>query len=88
MYRVDTLKPFVFTDTSGLYDADFNVAGSGQAAQANCMAYALTRALIKVNPNHKSILSKFGFVGFDARQKERKKTNLYSARVRPPYVRR
>ena len=88
MFRAETLKPFVFTDTSGLYDAEFHVAGSGQAGQSNCMAFALSRALMKINPDHRSILNKFGFVGYDFRQKERKKTNLYSARVRPPYVRR
>ena len=88
MYRVDTLKPFVFTDTSGLYDAKFNVAGSGNAGQAQCMAYALTRALISINPDHETILKQFGLVGYDTRQKEPKRTNLYSARVRPPYVRR
>lgn len=88
MYRVETIKPFVFTDTSGMYDAEFNVAGGGMAGQSQCMAFSLARALMKVNPQHRTILSKFGLVGYDFRQKEAKKTNLYSARVRPPYVRR
>jgi small subunit ribosomal protein S9 len=66
----------------------FAVAGSGSQGQAECMGYALAKALIKINPDHKRILAKFGFVGSDFRKKEPKKTNLYSARVRPPYVRR
>lgn len=43
---------------------------------------------MKINPEHKRVLAGFGLVGFDFRKKEAKKTNLYSARVRPPYVRR
>ncbi len=62
--------------------------GSGSKGQAECMAYAIARALIKINPEHQSILYNFGLVGHDSRKKEAKKTNLYSARVRPPYVRR
>ena len=48
--RVQALKPLVFTDTSGLYDIKFRVVGSGSQGQAECMAYALSRALIKINP--------------------------------------
>jgi ribosomal protein S9 len=33
------------------------------------MAYALARALIKINPKHKAILAKFGLAGYDYRQK-------------------
>lgn len=87
-YRVETLKPLVITDSSGLYDINFRVRGSGSQGQSECMGYALAKALIKLNPSHKRILSKFGFVGHDYRKKEPKKTNLYSARVRPPFVRR
>lgn len=52
------------------------------------MAYAIARALMRINPDHKRFLYNFGLVGHDSRKKEAKKTNLYSARVRPPYVRR
>jgi small subunit ribosomal protein S9 len=68
-YRVETLKPLVFTDTSGLYDLKFNVFGSGLKGQSECMAYALAKALIKMNPDHKRILAKFGLVGYDFRKK-------------------
>lgn len=64
------------------------MAGSGLKGQSECMAYALARALMKINPEFRNYLYYFGLVGSDTRQKEAKKTNLYSARVRPPYVRR
>ena len=49
-FRVEALKPLVFTDTSGQFDVKFKVRGSGQKGQSECMAYALTKALIKINP--------------------------------------
>lgn len=78
----------MFTETAGQYDVYFRAKGSGLKGKSECMGYALARALIRMNYEHRNILSKFGFVGFDFRKKEPKKTNLYSARVRPPYVRR
>ena len=64
------------------------VVGGGVHSQAECMSIALTNALIMVDPRYKSILEKTGLVGIDYRKKEAKKIGLYSARVRPPYVRR
>jgi len=52
------------------------------------MAYALAKALIMANSKHKLVLAKIGLVGTDDRRKEAKKIGLYTARVRPPYVRR
>lgn len=43
--------------------------GSGSKGQAECMAYAIARALIKINPEHESILHNFGLVGHDSRKK-------------------
>jgi ribosomal protein S9 len=41
-----------------------------------------------MNPNFESDLAAFGLVGVDDRRNEAKKLGLYTARVRPPYVRR
>ena len=41
-----------------------------------------------MNPKYESSLAAFGLVGTDDRRNEAKKIGLYSARVRPPYVRR
>lgn len=68
-HRVEALKPLVFTDSSGLYDVTINAYGSGLKGQSECMGYALARALMKINPDHKRILTKFGFVGYDFRKK-------------------
>jgi ribosomal protein S9 len=33
------------------------------------MGYALARALMKINPDHKRVLEPFGFAGYDFRKK-------------------
>lgn len=87
-HRGETLKPLIFTETAGKYDLDFHVVGGGIHSQSECMAIALTQALIAINPKYETILAGFGLVGTDDRKKEPKRIGLYSARVRPPYVRR
>ncbi len=52
------------------------------------MAYALAKALMKINPEYKKIFACFALDKHDPRRKEPKRIGLYSARVRPPYVRR
>jgi small subunit ribosomal protein S9 len=68
-FRVEALKPLIFTSNSGQYNLKFSVYGGGQKGQSECMAYALARALIKINPKYKIILAKFGLAGYDYRQK-------------------
>ena len=63
------MKPLIITDTSGIYDVRFLTFGGGQRGQGECMGFALARALMKINPDHKRVLSGFGLVGFDFRKK-------------------
>ena len=49
-HRVEALKPLIFSETAGLYDLEFNVVGGGVHSQSECCAYALARALMKINP--------------------------------------
>ena len=48
----------------------------------------MAMAFMKINPDYKNIFKKFGLNKHDPRQKEPKRMGLYSARVRPPFVRR
>lgn len=66
---MEALKPLIITDTSGLFDVRMRVFGSGLHAQSECLAFALARALIKTNPEHKRVLAGFGLVGYDFRKK-------------------
>ncbi len=87
-YRVEALKPLIVTEVAGSYDLECYVTGGGLHGQSECLAYAVTKALIKINPAFTEDLYYFGLVGVDARRVEPKRMNLYSARKRPPYVRR
>lgn len=78
----------IFTETAGTLDLEFTVVGGGIHSQSECLALALTKALILMNPKFESTLAAFGLVGTDDRRNEAKKLGLYTARVRPPYVRR
>lgn len=82
------MKPLIFSETAGQYDLDFVVVGGGLHSQSECMAYALAKALMKINPEYRKIFACFALDKHDPRRKEPKRIGLYSARVRPPYVRR
>jgi small subunit ribosomal protein S9 len=68
-YRVEALKPLVFSETAGQYDIEFNVVGGGLHGQSECCAYALARALMKINPDYKKIFEKVALAGHDPRAK-------------------
>ena len=78
----------MFSETAGKYDIEFTVVGGGLHGQSECCAYALSFALMKINPDFKRIFDQIGLGRGDMRVKEPKRIGLYSARVRPPFVRR
>ena len=59
----------IFTETAGQYDLEFVVVGGGVHSQSECMAMALTKALIMINPRYENILAGFGLVATDDRKK-------------------
>lgn len=62
--------------------------GGGVAAQAKATSLAISRALIKADPNFRPALKKLGFLTRDAREKERKKPGLKRARRAPQWQKR
>jgi len=57
-----------------------HIQGGGVRAQAEAFRHALSRILIKTDPEDKSDLKKLGFLKRDARKKERKHFGLKKAR--------
>ena len=45
------------------------MVGGGIHSQSECMAMALTKALIMINPKYEEILACFGLVGVDDRKR-------------------
>ncbi len=82
------MQPFELTETMGKFDLHVNVRGGGKAGQAGAIRHGISRALLKVDPELRSILKKSGFLTRDARMKERKKYGQKGARARFQFSKR
>ena len=74
------LKPLALTSNLEAFDIQVNVHGGGESGQAGATRHGITRALIDYDAALKPVLSQAGFVTRDAREVERKKVGLRSAR--------
>ena len=86
--RLDVLQPLTLTGTEASYDVLVNVCGGGINGQAGAIRHGITRALLEVNPEYRSVLKKAGLVTRDPRAKERKKYGLKGARRAPQFSKR
>ncbi|MBP7329404.1 MAG: 30S ribosomal protein S9, partial [Alicycliphilus sp.] len=75
-----TKQPLVLTGNVEAFDIQINVHGGGESGQAGAARHGITRALIDYDAALKPQLSAAGFVTRDAREVERKKVGLHSAR--------
>ena len=81
-------QPLALTDNLETFDVQVNVRGGGESGQAGAVRHGITRALIDYDANLKPELSKAGFVTRHAREVERKKVGLHSARRRKQFSKR
>jgi small subunit ribosomal protein S9 len=81
-------EPFELTETRGKFDVLVNVVGGGLAGQAGAIRHGITRALLQMDPELRSVLKKAGMVTRDSRVKERKKYGQPGARKRFQYSKR
>ena len=81
-------QPLVLTDNLETFDVQVNVRGGGESGQAGAVRHGITRALIDYDASLKPQLSAAGFVTRDAREVERKKVGLHSARRRKQFSKR
>ena len=86
--RLDVLQPLELTNTKTSYDVIVNVCGGGITGQAGAVRHGITRALLEVNPEYRSVLKKAGLVTRDPRAVERKKCGLKKARRSPQFSKR
>ena len=75
-------QPLILTDNVETFDIQVNVHGGGESGQAGAVRHGITRALIDYDASLKPQLSAAGYVTRDAREVERKKVGLHSARRR------
>ena len=80
--------PFRAVDLENTYNMTIRVAGGGTTGQAGAIRHALSRALLRMNPDFKLALRRAGYLTRDPRMKERKKPGLKRARKAPQYTKR
>jgi len=81
-------QPLELTETLGKFDIYVNVRGGGMSGQAGAIKHGISKALLEVNPDFRSLLKKNGFLTRDSRAKERKKYGQPGARKRFQYSKR
>jgi small subunit ribosomal protein S9 len=81
-------QPLFLTNHVETFDIKVNVHGGGESGQAGAARHGITRALIDYDASLKPALSQAGFVTRDAREVERKKVGLHSARRRKQFSKR
>lgn len=73
-------QPFELTETWGSYDVKATVKGGGLTGQAGAVRHGISKALLEVDQNFRSVLKKAGLLTRDSRVKERKKYGRKGAR--------
>jgi small subunit ribosomal protein S9 len=82
------MQPFEVTGTAGQFDVKVNVNGGGISGQAGAIKHGISRALLKVDEEHRKTLKKAGYLTRDAREVERKKYGQRGARARFQFSKR
>ena len=81
-------EPLVVTDNTGRFNVTVLVNGGGITGQAGAIRLGIARALLKVDPDYRPMLRRYGLLTRDPRAKERKKPGLKRARKAPQYTKR
>ena len=79
-YQYIVMQPFNLLEVVGKFDVKVKVSGGGATGQSEAIRLAISRALVELDAENKSLLRKAGFMTRDPRIKERKKPGQPSAR--------
>ncbi|MEK9829708.1 MAG: 30S ribosomal protein S9 [Flavobacteriia bacterium] len=85
-YKVN--QPFSLTETIGKFDVKVNVEGGGITGQAEAIRLGISRALVSINPEFRTLLKPEGLMTRDPRMVERKKFGQKKARKRFQFSKR
>ncbi|MCE2712533.1 MAG: 30S ribosomal protein S9 [Cryomorphaceae bacterium] len=81
-------QPFALTNTSGQYDVKVNVFGGGINGQAEAIRLGISRALVEISEDNKTLLKAEGLMTRDPRMVERKKPGQPKARKKFQFSKR
>lgn len=85
--RLDATKPFKVLKTTA-YDVTADVSGGGINGQAGALRLGISRAMVSLDENLRSLLRSFDLLTSDSRVKERKKYGQKAARRKFQFVKR
>ena len=81
-------QPLQLTESMGKYDIKVNLKGGGITGQAEALRLAISRALIKIDPEFRPVLKEKGLLRRDPRMVERKKPGQPKARKKFQFSKR
>ncbi|RLD37492.1 MAG: 30S ribosomal protein S9 [Bacteroidetes bacterium] len=81
-------QPFILTNTESKYDLKVNLDGGGISGQAEALRLAISRALLKIDPEYRPVLKANGLLKRDPRMVERKKPGQKKARKKFQFSKR
>lgn len=81
-------QPLLLTENMGKYDINVNLKGGGITGQAEALRLAISRALIKIDPEYRPVLKENGLLRRDPRMVERKKPGQPKARKKFQFSKR
>ena len=82
------IQPFSLTDTEGSFNLKITVKGGGITGQAEAVRLAISRALCKIDEDHRNALKPEGLLTRDPRMVERKKFGQKKARKKFQFSKR
>ena len=82
------LLPLGLSGCEGKVDVSVIVSGGGVTGQVDASVHAISRAILKLDPDVRKVFRGAGLLTRDARVKERKKPGLKRARKAPTYTKR
>jgi small subunit ribosomal protein S9 len=88
IWQKNVIDPLEKTNKLDKVDISVLVRGGGKNGQSESIRHGIARILVKVDPESKLILKKYGFLTRDSREKERKKPGLKKARKAPQWAKR
>ncbi len=81
-------QPFMITETTDSYDVKVNVDGGGVTGQVEAIRLAISRALVEINEEYKTLLKAQSLMTRDPRMVERKKPGQKKARKKFQFSKR
>lgn len=80
--------PLKLTGNLKNFDVVAVTSGGGVSAQADAIAHGISKALVEMEKENRTVLKKAGALTRDSRKKERKKYGLKKARKAPQFSKR